>query len=64
MSRKHQPDDTADYPTHPTKPRDEVNGGQVSQANHDQAGIQSRDDKLVEIGRGIQTAGRQNRPQG
>ncbi len=55
--------DTDDYPTHPTKAPAEVNERQVRHGNHNQAGKQSRDDKLVEIGRAMQTPGRQ-RPRG
>jgi hypothetical protein len=57
MSRKHQSEPT-DHPTHMTKDDQNVSAGQITQGNMDEAGRQSRDDKLVQVGRGIQTTGR------
>ena len=50
--------DTDDYPIYPTKSPDEVNERQVRHGNRVQAGKESRNDNLVEIGRAMQTPGR------
>lgn len=62
MSRKHQSKLT-DHPTHPVKDPNEVNQSQVGGTNSPMSSNQSRDDKLVEVGRGMQTSGRQTEPQ-
>jgi hypothetical protein len=56
--------DTDEYPTYPAKPADEVNERQVRHGNHNRSGTRSRDEKLVEIGRAMQTPGRQTGPRG
>lgn len=63
MSRKHQ-SDTTDHPTHPVKDPNEVNQSQAGGTNSPMSSDRSRDDKLVEVGRGMQTSGRQTEPQG
>ena len=63
MSRKHQSKPT-DHPTHPVKDPNEVNQSQAGGTNSPMSSDRSRDDKLVEVGRGMQTSGRQTEPQG
>jgi len=59
MSRKHQ-SDPKDHPTHPVKGEDQATPGQVHTENVNTGTNQSTKDKMVDIGRGENTAGRQN----
>jgi hypothetical protein len=64
MSRKHQ-SEPKDHPTHQVKDPNEPNQSQAGGTNGPMSDPhQSRDDKLVEVGRGMQTSGRQTEPQG
>jgi hypothetical protein len=64
MSRKHH-SEPKDHPTHPVKAPNEVNQSQAGGTNGPMSdGHLSQDEKLVEVGRGMQTSGRQTEPRG
>ena len=63
MSRKHH-SEPKDHPTHGVKAPDEPNQSQAGGTNSPMSMDQSQDKKLVEVGRGMQTSGRQTEPQG
>lgn len=63
MSRKHH-SEPKDHPTHQVKDPNEPNQSQASGTNGPMSSDQSQDKKLVEVGRGMQTSGRQTEPQG